>query len=166
MPEKTLTPQEILCLPIECDYSDSKTVGQLLASVLSRAISAPHSFRATQPWGSVDWLDPIAVALAKADQIWIRTDENGNIDDFPVTKVRNILNEVTSFLFRADFSTLTEPEPVRDWFVISLGVNGHKVPYISDYQSAAHTEEEAILEAKRMSDNSAGIRWIPVHVPE
>jgi hypothetical protein len=114
----------------------------------------------------VDWLDPIAVALAKADQIWIRTDENGNIDDFPVTKVRNILNEVTSFLFRADFSTLTEPEPVRDWFVISLGVNGHKVPYISDYQSAAHTEEEAILEAKRMSDNSAGIRWIPVHVPE
>lgn len=168
MTEK-LEPQEILALPVDGPgFLTSKTVGQYLMSTLRKFVNLQDGFDSKRPFGSGDWEEPLVLAFAKADLIWLRTDENGLIDDYPVSKFWDIVNDLTDFLLDVDYTTMDRilpPPPPKEWYVVYVETGNPTGGFMQDYFKDAYTEEEARTKADTNNQPYSANPWRVVHIP-
>jgi hypothetical protein len=162
----TLTSQEILSLPVDGPgFPTSKTVGQYLMSPLRKFIYFQDAFDSKRPFGSSDWEIPLVFAFGKADLIWVRTDENGDIEDYPTDRFWEILNELAGFLYDMDFSAITTaPEP-KEWYLICVDITGGSKGLFTDFHSLPYTEEQAKTVAADLNTDVKYCAWSVVHIP-
>lgn len=166
---KIVTPQEILALPLDGPYwLTSKTVGQYLMSTLRKFTRLQDGFDSKRPFGSGDWEDPLILAFAKVGLIWLRTDENGQIEDYPTAKFWEIVNELSDFLYELDFSTVQRilpPPPPKEWYLVCVDRDTPKKGELNDFLREAFTEEEARIKAEELNESYNYHAWVPVHIP-
>lgn len=164
-----LTPQEILALPLDGPgFLVSKNVGQYLMSTFRLFIRFQDSFNPKRPFGSNDWEDPLILAFANADLIWLRADENGLIDDYPTEKFWEIVNDLADFLHDMDFSTVQRelpPPPPKEWYLVCVDRDGNTPGHLTDYFGEPMTEEYAKAQAEIHNENYNYHAWVPVHIP-
>lgn len=161
-----LAPQEILDLPLDGPgFLVSKTVGQYLMSTLRKFTRLQDGFDSKRPFGSSDWEDPLILAFANANLIWLRTDENGLIDDYPSDKFWGIVNDLSDFLHEVDFTTVDTikppPEP-KEWYVVYVETNG---AFMQDYFKEPMSEDEAKSKADENNEPYSTNPWRAVHIP-
>lgn len=163
MTSKTLSPQEILALPLDGPgFLVSKTVGQYLMSTLGKFLRDGADFDSKRPFGSSDWEDPLIIAFANANLMWLRTDEFEQIDDYPTEKFAKILNDLAFFLLNADFSTLQLPPEPKEWYVVYLATSART---LEDHFMEPLTEEEAKIKAEENNAPFEGTPWKAIHIP-
>lgn len=164
----TLTPQEILSLPLDGPgFLVSKTVGQYLMSTLRKFIHRQDGFDPKRPFGSSDWEEPLILAFANAKLIWLRTDENGLIDDYPHDAFWKIVNDLADFLHDIDFATVDSitPPVLREWYVVYVETVPPTGGLFQDYFKEAFTEEEAKLQAETHNMPYSTNPWRAVRIP-
>jgi hypothetical protein len=164
-----LTPQEILCLPLDGPgFLTSKTVGQYLMSTFRKFILLQDEFDSKRPFGSGDWQEPLILSFAKAGLIWLRTDENDLIEDYPVNKFWGILNDLSDFLYDMDFSTsqrVLPPPPPKEWYVIYVETGNPAGGLMQDYFGEPMDEDTAIAKAEEHNKPYITNPWRAVHIP-
>jgi hypothetical protein len=163
---ENLTPQQILALPIDGPgFLLSKTVGQYLMNTLRKFIRLQDGFDSKRPFGDSDWEDPLVLAFANANLLWLRTDENGLIEDYPSDKFWKIVNDLSDFLHDADFSTLQLPPEPKEWYLVCLDTIKKVSPELDDFDYYAYTEKDARTKADELNENATTQKWIPIHIP-
>lgn len=168
MTEK-LEPQEILALPLGGPgFLTSKTVGQYLMSTLRKFVNLQEGFDSKRPFGSGDWEDPLILAFANAGLIWLRTDENSQIEDYPTSKFWDIVNDLTDFLMDVDYTTMDRilpPPPPKEWYVVSVDQDTARKGEMNDFFKQPFTELEARTKAAEQNEVYDYRVWVPVHIP-
>lgn len=169
MTVEKLEPQEILALPLDGPgFLVSKTVGQYLMSTLRTFIRDQDGFDSKRPFGSSDWEDPLILAFAKANLIWLRTDEFEQIEDYPTAAFWAILNDLSDFLLDVDYTTvdrIPEPPTPKEWFVVYVEQGRDSTAAMCDYFREPFTEEEAKSKAESENKLYTHNPWVAVHVP-
>jgi len=164
-----LPPQEILSLPLDGPgFLVSNTVGQYLMSTLRKFTRLQDGFDSKRVFGSGDWEDPLILAFANADLIWLRTDENGLIDDYPSDAFWKIVNDLSDFLFDAEFSTIQRvlpPPPPKEWYLVCVDRDSTLKGQLTDYFKEPYTEEEARIQAEIHNKPYSYHAWSAVHIP-
>ncbi len=165
----SLTPQEILTLPLDGPgFLVSKTVGQYFMSTLRKFTRLQDGFDSKRPFGSGDWEDPLILAFANAGLIWLRTDENGLIDDYPTDAFWKIVNDLSDFLHDVDFVSIERvlpPPPPKEWYLVCVDRDSTLKGQLVDYFKQPYTEEEAKTEAEKQNDVYNYHAWHAVHIP-
>lgn len=164
-----IPPQEILCLPLDGPgFLVSKTVGQYFMSTLRKFTRLQDGFDSKRPFGSGDWEDPLILAFANAGLIWLRTDENGLIEDYPTAAFWKIVNDLSDFLHDVDFSTIQRelpPPPPKEWYLVCVDRDSSRKGELNDFFKQPFTEEEARRLAAEQNEAYNYHAWVPVHIP-
>lgn len=160
------TPQEILALPLSStQLPQANTVGQYLMGTLRKFIHIQDAFNSKRPFGDSDWEIPLIWAFADANLIWLRTDENSLIDDYPTDKFWNIVNDLADFLVNADYSTLQLPPPPpepKEWYLVFVASQDGKM---EDCFMEPMTEDEAKTKADENNKPYGSNPWRVIHIP-
>lgn len=153
---KSLTPQEILALPIEDpEYTDAKNVGQYLMKVLSEYYATNNSFNVGAPLGVRSWKVPLRDAFRKAGLI--------NTEDYDTDST---MAGVFELLHNADWKKVIEYKEPEDWYVILLDTIDNGSPVMSDAFSVGFTEKAAKDKAaNRNLGLKAGV-WVAIQIPQ
>lgn len=158
-----MTPQEILALPItEGNRSDAKTVGQYLVRCAEKAFMDQE---AVYPFGNSDYETPLIFAFAHANLIWLRTDEDSLIDDYPEDDFGKIVQGLYDFLFLSKLEGLELPPEPKEWYLVCVERGKDHSAYLTDYFGEAFTEEEAKTKAEAENKHYDYHAWVAVHIP-
>jgi hypothetical protein len=153
---KTLTPQQILALPIEaCPHTEATTVGKYLIRVLAEYYTKNWEFNVTAPLGKEAWKVPIRDAFRKAGLI--------HPDDYD-TDLH--IKQAFDLLSNADYTTLKKWEPPKDWYVVLLEVDAYGDVLLEDSTNEGYTEEEAKRVAKECNGGNDGTGYIAIRMPK
>jgi len=161
-----LEPQEILDLPLgDGNFSDAKTVGQYLMRMAKKAAMEGSC---TYPFADSNWETPLIFSFANAKLMWLRTDENGLVDDYSDARFTEILVDLYDFLFDVDYSTMDRmvppPEP-KEWYLVCVDRDGNHPGQLTDYFGDPMTEEEARIQVEVHNKPYKYHAWSAVHIP-
>lgn len=137
-------------------------MGQYLVRIAGNAFL---NGKLDKPFLQASYSDPLVFALAHANLIWLRTDENGLIEDYPDAKFRTIMNNLFHFLFSADYSTLELPPEPKEWYVVCVERDTGSNRLMTDYFGEGFTEEEAKTKADAENEHYNYHAWVAVHIP-
>lgn len=161
----TLTHQEILNLPIEDTNTDAKTLGQYLFQLLESLILEGEGFDTYAPLGKEEWVDPVRHTLILNQVLDGTLDEYGRIDDFNAVQFNGTMLNLSTFLQKADYSTLQLPPAPKDHHLIEKGDFGSYSNIILGYEEDALSEEEAKTEAaKRNASQNYEGTWYAIKI--
>lgn len=154
-----LTPQQILALPLEENDAHASTIGQFLITLTDKAWNEGEDFDGKRPWGNSAWEDPVTIALIKANTVTGKLDEDGYIYSVNYIEVETVMNSVFSFLNNADWSTLKEIEPPKEYFIADFFQFDKGLRDFPLVQTIALTKEEADAELTTNYINIPGSDW-------
>lgn len=161
---RTYTPQQILALPMGDNDAGATTIGQYLIRLSQQCWLEEDGFSGKRPFGNSGWSHDIDKALIRANAVHGRLDGDGYIDDIDSQAAVDIIKEAYSLLLNADFASLKQWEPPRDWYVVLLEINPYNGLTLEDYITDGMTEKEAKRMAEESNKDDGGTRWMAVHI--